>query len=170
MGLAAFAGAEDEVLLDAAPIAEDANAQLWSAAALPAHLTGFGQQQLQRPEAAAERRVPPELGEIDHGSEVPWRAYGSRPAGEMLAESRHATRRLVEQVAEPRRRTCPVPPQTLARGPAALARVVVRGFWHPTGHIASHLGRGHRADRFVMTRCRATGYGQPSREASTDDR
>ncbi len=137
-GLLGFAATQERVLLAAHPVAEAGSAANWAAAPLVAHNTEFRQQQVQRLESIASGLVPPEFGEIDHGSAEVYLGYAGTPAA--LAEaSWQVTGALMRAVAaisdddllDPAR-------NPWLRGRQLWLQVIVRGFWHPTGHIGDY--------------------------------
>jgi len=150
IGLLAFAAAEEQMLLAAAPAAEPGSAQCWAAVPLVAHTTEFKRQQVQRLQAIGRGEVPPEFGEIDHASGELYRGYAGLPADEVAADSRAVTGELIagvhaagaDDLRDPSR-------HPWLRGRQLWLQVIVRGFWHPAGHLGEYyLGHG-RADRAV---------------------
>jgi hypothetical protein len=152
-GLIADAAAAEQVLLleteSAVPV-PPGTPQNWAAAEVVAHNTEFRRQQVQRLRAIRCRQAPPEFGEVDHRSAAlhaelaaqPADAVGRdswRVAGE-LAEEMHLVSH--EDLVEPQR-------NTWLRGRQLWLQVVVRGFWHPTGHLGEYYVRHGEPDRAV---------------------
>ena len=150
IGLLGFAAAEEQMLLAAAPAAEPGSPQCWAAVPLVAHTTEFKRQQVQRLQAIQRGGVPPEFGEIDHASGELYRGYAARPAEAVAADSRAVTGELVagvhaagaDDLRDPSR-------HPWLRGRQLWLQVIVRGFWHPAGHLGEYyLGHG-QPDRAI---------------------
>lgn len=149
-GLLAEAEAAEQILLaetgSALPV-PPGSPRDWAAADVIAHNTEFRRQQVQRLRAVRCGRVPPEFTEIDHRSAAlhaelaaqPVDAVGRdswRVAGELAEEVRLVSH---EDLVEPER-------NAWLRGRQLWLQVVVRGFWHPTGHLSDYyLRRGQPA-------------------------
>ena len=137
IGLIAFAGAEDEVLIaQSATSAEDEGGpQLWAAGPLIAHNAEFRRQQVLRFEAIRHGETPPAFPDIDHGSEQVYRRYceQSRTVAE---ESRATTLALIDEVRLASDEDLIDPSRhSWLEGRHLWLQTVVRGFWHPTGHL-----------------------------------
>jgi tetratricopeptide (TPR) repeat protein len=150
IGLLAFAAAEEQMLLAGAPAGEPGHPQDWAAVPLVAHTTEFKRQQVQRLQAIRLGQVPPEFGEVDHASAELYRGYAARPADAVAADSRAVTGELIagvnaasaDDLLDPSR-------HPWLRGRQLWLQVIVRGFWHPAGHLGEYyLGHG-RPDRAV---------------------
>jgi tetratricopeptide (TPR) repeat protein len=122
----------------------------WAAAAVIAHNTDFRRQQVQRLRAVRCGRVPPEFSDVDHRSvalhaelaALPVDAVGRdswRVAGELAEEMRLVSH---EDLVEPDR-------NAWLRGRQLWLQVVVRGFWHPTGHLGEYYRRRGQPDRAI---------------------
>jgi hypothetical protein len=150
IGLLGFAAAEEQMLLAAAPAAEPGGPQCWAAVPLVAHTTEFKRQQVQRLQAIERGQVPPEFGEIDHTSGELYRGYAARPAGAVAADSRAVTGELIAGVHATSADGLRDPSRhPWLRGRQLWLQVIVRGFWHPAGHLGEYyLGHG-RPDRAV---------------------
>jgi hypothetical protein len=148
-GLIAFAAAEEEMLLAAAAcdITESGNERQWAAVPTIAHNAEFKAQQAERITAVLAGRAPPAFGEIDHRSPAVYGRYATRTAVAVAGESRQVTASLIDGVAalgdddlvDPAR-------HPWLNGRSLWLQTVVRGFWHPTGHVADYyLGHGQQA-------------------------
>jgi hypothetical protein len=148
-GLIGLAAAEEEILLAGAPPGEDGSPDRWAARPLVAHNTEFRQQQVVRLEAVRNGGTPPGFAEIDHRSAGEYQRYLGGPLAEVIRHSRHSAGQLIDGLNT-------VPAEDLAgsgrhpwlRGRQLWLQVVVRGFWHPTGHIGDYYlghGQGERA-------------------------
>ena len=160
-GLIGFAAAEEEMLLLADGSAETADgfagtAQAWGAVPLLAHIAEFKAQQCERIRAVLAGRIPPAFGEIDHSSSALYSAYASRSAPDVLGDLRSATAGLLDgmraladpDLLDPSR-------HPWLRGRLLWLQVVVRGFWHPTGHIADYYLRHGQQERAVALQSQA---------------
>jgi hypothetical protein len=155
-GLTCFAAAEEELLLlaalpageqpprHAAGSAEPGSPACWSAAAIVAHSTEFKQQQVQRLQAVHRGETPPAFAETDHLSAEVYRRYSRQAVPDVTAGSREVTAALLDGLSATSDEDLLDP----ARNPWLAGRqlwlqVIVRGFWHPLGHIAEYyLGHG----------------------------
>jgi hypothetical protein len=148
IGLACFAAAEEHMLLATAPAGEEGDATRWAAVPLVAHNTEFKRQQVQRLEAIAVGRTPAEFGEIDHGSAEVYDGYLATPADQVAADCSRVTTELIEQLGliseadltDPNR-------HPWLRGRQLWLQNIVRGFWHPTGHLIDYYLAHSAPDR-----------------------
>jgi tetratricopeptide (TPR) repeat protein len=158
IGLIGFAALEEEMLLAAVTrSAPDAgNPQRWAAVPLVAHNTEFKRQQVDRLEAMHTGVTPPAFGEIDHSSDEVYRRYSAEPAGAVLVASRHATGALIDGVGSMSNEDLLDPSRHPWLGGRKLwLQLIVRGFWHPTGHLGEyHLAHG-AAERAVALQSQA---------------
>jgi len=152
-GLLGFAASEEQVLLmatSAAPETQPGTALQWAAAPVVAHNTEFKAQQTARLYAIAEGRVPPEFAEIDHTSDEVYLGYAAQPSDRVAADSNRASGELIaglalvssEDLLDPSR-------NPWLKGRQLWLQVVVRGFWHPSGHLADYYLAHGQADRAV---------------------
>jgi hypothetical protein len=149
VGLIAFAAAEEEMLLGSAnsDVADPGDERRWAAVPTVAHNTEFKAQQAERITAVLAGCAPPTFGEIDHRSPAVYRRYAARTAVAVAGESRQVTASLIDGVGalddddlvDPTR-------HPWLNGRSLWLQIVVRGFWHPTGHVADYyLGHGQQA-------------------------
>jgi hypothetical protein len=154
-GLLGFAAAEEEMLLTASAAIETGDGDAdgprhWAAVPLLAHITEFKFQQSERVRAILSGHVPPEFGDIDHASPDVYTAYASRSLDDVVADARGTTASLLdgvravgdEDLLDPGR-------HPWLRGRMLWLQIIVRGFWHPTGHIADYYLRHGQPDRAV---------------------
>lgn len=146
-GLIGLAATADQVLLaDRELVTRSAsgNAERWAAVPVIAHNTEFRRQQVQRLRAIRCGQMPPEFPEVDHRSAALYAELAGQPADAVGRDSW----RVAGDLAEEMRLVCHedlVEPARNAwlRGRQLWLQVVVRGFWHPTGHIGEYyLGHG----------------------------
>ena len=149
-GLLAHAAAAEAAVLEEAADGvrpEHGDAERWAAAPLVAHNTEFKRQQVHRLEAVLGGTTPRSFAEIDHRSAGYYEACASKPVADVAAESREVTAALLahlravadEDLLDPSR-------HSWLNGRQLALQLVVRGFWHPLGHLGDyHVDRG-RAD------------------------
>jgi hypothetical protein len=146
IGLVSFAAAEEQMLLAAAGRngAEQGSPARWAARPLVAHNTEFRDQQVQRLAAIRDGRIAPDFAKIDHSSPEVYRRYCEQPAEAVAEASRRTAQALIAGLSE-------LPDEDLlfpARHPWLHGRqlwlqVIVRGFWHPAGHLGDYyIARG----------------------------
>ncbi len=165
VGLLGFAAAEEEMLLladsaggSAGGFAGDlaGSPERWGAVPLLAHNAEFKAQQCERIRAVLSGRVPPAYAEIDHASPAVYAAYAARPLRDVVDGLRAATAELAdgvraladEDLLDPSR-------HPWLRGRTLWLQVIVRGFWHPTGHIADYYARHGQPERAVALQSHA---------------
>jgi hypothetical protein len=151
-GLLGFAATEEEVLLTAALSGDAGDAgdeRRWAAVPTVAHNTEFKAQQAERLAAVLAGREPPSFGDIDHGSAGVYAGYAVRAADLVVAESRQVTAALLDGVRALRDEDLLDPARhAWLRGRSLWLQIIVRGFWHPTGHVGEYYlahGRPERA-------------------------
>ena len=153
VGLLGFAAAEEQVLLAAAPSAEAGNARNWAAVPVVAHNTEFKAQQVHRLQAIAHGRVPEDFAEVDHSSDQVYASYAGQPASQVAADSNRITGDLIagltsvsaDDLFDPSR-------NPWLKGRQLWLQIVVRGFWHPAGHLSDYyLGHGQHDRAVALT-------------------
>ncbi len=156
-GLLSFACAEEQALVLGCGFgcgfgagSDGGSPDRWAAVPLVAHNNEFKNQQAERIMALRSGQVPPAFGEIDHGSAALYLRYSAQQAGEVLAGCRRVTATLMdgtwalsdEDLLDPSR-------HPWLNGRLLWLQIIVRGFWHPTGHLGDYyLGHG-QPDRAV---------------------
>ncbi|HEU5393099.1 MAG TPA: hypothetical protein VFV73_45175 [Streptosporangiaceae bacterium] len=158
-GLLSFAAAEEQALLAAdgfGPGSGGGSPDCWAAVPLVAHNNQFKDQQAERIRCLLEHRVPPAYGEIDHASEQVYQGYRAQPRDAVLAASREISARLIdgtwvlpdEDLLDPAR-------HAWLNGRLLWLQIVVRGFWHPTGHLGGYYLAHGQAGRAVAMQAQA---------------
>jgi len=158
-GLLSFAAAEEQELLAAdgfGPGSGGGSPGCWDAVPLVAHNNQFKDQQAERIRCLLEHRVPPAYGEIDHASEQVYQGYRAQPRNAVLAASREISARLIdgtwvlpdEDLLDPAR-------HAWLNGRLLWLQIVVRGFWHPTGHLGDYYLAHGQAGRAVAMQAQA---------------
>jgi hypothetical protein len=146
IGLIGFTAVEEELLLATSPrdAREQGNPGSWAAAPLIAHNTEFKRQQVQRLDAISSGAAPAQFAEIDHRSDDVYRRYCQQPADQAAQASRAVTAALIDRVSA----ICDEDLLDPSRHPWLAGRqlwlqIIVRGFWHPMGHIGDYyIGHG----------------------------
>ena len=150
-GLLSLAAASEQALLAAVRFcglsSSVGDAGSWAAVPVVAHNNHFKDQQAERLRAVLAGRVPPSFGEIDHSSASVYGEYRAQPFSRVLGDCRLVTAELMdatwalsdEDLLDPAR-------HPWLRGRMLWLQIVVRGFWHPTGHVGDYyLGHGQAA-------------------------
>lgn len=152
IGLTGFAAAEEQILLAARSAGGDdqGSPQRWAAVPVVAHNNEFRQQQVRRLAAIRDGQTPPAFAEIVHSSAEVYRGYCAVPAAEVAEASRQSAAALTaglgtvtdEDLLDPSR-------HPWLAGRQLWLQIVVRGFWHPTGHLGGYYLAHGQADRAV---------------------
>jgi tetratricopeptide (TPR) repeat protein len=146
------AGAEQVLLAEAGSTAQlpPGSPQRWAAVPVVAHNTEFRRQQVQRLRAIRCGQAPPAFAEIDHRSAAVYAELAAQPAdvagrdswrvaGELAEEMRLVSH---EDLVDPAR-------NEWLNGRQLWLQVVVRGFWHPAGHLGEYYLQHGQLDRAV---------------------
>jgi len=150
IGLIAFASAEEQMLLVASQPGEAGDATCCAALPLIAHNAEFRRQQAERLAAISQGRTPVDYGEIDHASPEVYERYRALPGNQIAAEATASASDLLrylslvsdEDLREPDR-------LPWLKGRQLWLQIIVRGFWHPSGHLADYYLAHQQADRAV---------------------
>ena len=144
-GLLSFAAAEEQALLLATPPGSDEGSpDRWAAVPLVAHNNQFKIQQAERLSALRSGHIPPAFAEVDHASAEVYESYCGAAAADVLLDCRRVTAELIdgtwaladEDLLDPAR-------HPWLNGRLLWLQIIVRGFWHPTGHLGEYyLGHG----------------------------
>ena len=150
IGLIGFAAAEEQELLTARLPGEAGSARDWAALPIVAHTTEFRAQQVQRLRAIASGQEPEDFAEVDHTSDQLYQGYAARPAGLVAQESWRVAGELIDGVESVSADDLLDPSRNpWLRGRQLWLQIVVRGFWHPTGHLADYYLAHGQPDRAV---------------------
>jgi hypothetical protein len=151
-GLLAFTAAEEEMLLATARLGpvRPGRPGCWAAIPVISHNTEFKGQQVRRLTDIRAGTTPPEFTEIDHQSAEVYRRYAEQPADQVARDSRETTAALIdglgglsdEDLLDPAR-------HPWLRGRQLGLQIIVRGFWHPQGHLGEYYAAHGRPDRAV---------------------
>jgi tetratricopeptide (TPR) repeat protein len=152
-GLLGFAATEEQILLATTPPGENGSPQRWAAFPIVAHNTEFKAQQVHRLTAILRGHVPEEFTEIDHTDAGVYQSYAAIAPERVTSDSIRVTGELIEglraigedDMFDPSR-------HPWLRGRQLWLQVVVRGFWHPSGHLADYyLAQGQPARAVALT-------------------
>jgi hypothetical protein len=138
-GLIGLAATEEQRLAGTADPAEAGGPQCWSAGAVIAHNTAFRRQQVTRLRAIRAGRTPPEFADVDHESGELYAELSAQPADAVAAESWLSAGDLLAELRLARDEDLLDPSRNpWLRGRQLWLQVVVRGFWHPAGHLGAY--------------------------------
>ena len=161
IGLVSFASAEEQMLLagaaegDAAP----GSPERWAAVPLIAHNTEFRNQQAERLAAVRQRRTPPDFAAIDHSSPEVYARYHAQDAAAVAEASRQSAQALIAGLGSVADADLLDPDRhPWLAGRQLWLQIIVRGFWHPAGHLGEYyLGHGQAA-RAVALQAQAVAW------------
>jgi hypothetical protein len=146
-GLIAMAAAAEQVLLAEADPREDGSPERWAVLPLVAHNTEFRRQQVQRLRAIRSGQAPPEFAEADHRSAALYSELSAQPVDVAARDSWRVAGELTDEVrlVDLQDLTDPARNPWL-RGRQLWLQIIVRGFWHPAGHLGEYyLSHGQPA-------------------------
>jgi hypothetical protein len=147
-GLIGFAATEEQRLLAVAPSAETGDSRCWAALPVVAHNTEFRAQQLHRLRAILAGRAPDEFEEIDHTSASVYESYAAQSPEQVRAGAWRSAGELIDGLAAVSADDLLDPERNpWLRGRQLWLQVVVRGFWHPAGHLADYYIAHGQAER-----------------------
>jgi hypothetical protein len=143
-GLIGLAATEEEMLLATAPDAEPGGPERWAALPLLAHNAEFRQQQVIRLQAVRRGETPPSFTEIDHRSPDTYQRYRAMAAATVISAARRSVSDLIAGLhAVSDRDLGDSSRHPWLHGRQLWLQVVVRGFWHPAGHLGDyHVSHG----------------------------
>jgi hypothetical protein len=152
-GLLSFAAAEELTLLAETASRADrdrGSPDSWAAVPLVAHNNEFKGQQAERLVAIAAGQVPATYGEVDHSSTSVYRGYSAQASADVTAECRRVSDDLIdrtwaladEDLLDPAR-------HRWLNGRMLWLQIVVRGFWHATGHLGDYYLAHGQAERAI---------------------
>jgi hypothetical protein len=149
-GLTGFAAGHEQVLLAAAPEGAAGSPTRWAALPLVAHNTEFRRQQVVRLRAIRSGQAPPEFTEADHQSADLYAELRAQPADAVARDSWRVAGELIEEVALVSAADLTDPSRNpWLRGRQLWLQVIVRGFWHPAGHLGEYYLNHGQPDQAV---------------------
>lgn len=162
IGLIGFAAVEEEILLAtfARSAPDQGSPERWAARPLVAHNSDFKAQQVRRLEAIRQGEVPPAFAEIDHLSKEVYLHYSQQPVDVVAEVSRRTTWALLDGVTTTSDEDLVDPSRNpWLAGRKLWLQIVVRGFWHPTGHLGEYYLAHGQPDRAVALQTHAVAQG-----------
>ncbi len=151
-GLIGLAAAEEQRLAVVADPAEDGRPLCWALLPVIAHNTAFRRQQVTRLRAIRAGRTPPEFADVDHESAVLYAELSARPAGAVAAEAWTSAGDLLAELRSARDEDLLDPSRNpWLRGRQLWLQIIVRGFWHPAGHLGAYCAaHGHHDEAVAL--------------------
>jgi hypothetical protein len=163
IGLIGFAALEEELLLadSATGEAESGSPLRWAAVPLVVHNSKFRRQQVERLEAIQQNEEPRTFAEIDHTSEETYRSCCTATVREALEQSRQTTRALIDKFAATSDDDLLDPSRHPWLGGRMLwLQIVVRGFWHPIGHLGEYYLAHDEPARALALQTQASAFAE----------
>lgn len=147
-GLVGVAAAAEQRLAVVADPAEAGDPRCWAVLPVIAHNTAFRRQQVTRLRAIRARRTPPEFGDVDHESAALYAELAAQPADAVAGESWASVGDLLAELRAARDEDLLDPARNpWLRGRQLWLQIIVRGFWHPAGHLGAYYsGRGRHEE------------------------
>jgi hypothetical protein len=149
-GLIGLAAAEEQRLAATADPAEPGSPQCWAALPVIAHNTTFRLQQVTRLRAVRAGGTPPEFADVDHESADLYGQLSVQPASAVAAAAWTSAGDLLAELMLARDEDLLDPARNpWLRGRQLWLQVIVRGFWHPAGHLGDYYARHGQAGQAV---------------------
>jgi hypothetical protein len=149
-GLIGLAATQEQQLLAGASDREDGSPSCWAAVPLIAHNTEFRRQQVQRLTAIERSQIPPEFGDVDHESAQLYATLAACPKVTVGQQSWAVAGQLIAGLAALSTADLTDPARNpWLRGRQLWLQIVVRGFWHPAGHLGEYFVRHGRPEQAV---------------------
>jgi hypothetical protein len=149
-GMLGLAATEEQALLAQIPSTEQGSPQNWAALPVIAHNTEFRRQQVERLRAIRRGEQPAEFGQADHQSADLYRELSAQPAEKVAADSWLVAGELIEELQSATIEDLTDPGRNAwLKGRQLWLQVVVRGFWHPAGHLGEYYLNHRRPERAV---------------------
>jgi hypothetical protein len=144
IGLLEFAIAEERMLLAVSDPGEAGGPQHWAALPVIAHNTEFRHQQVQRLQAIRAGAAIPQFAEVDHLRPETYQAYAAQPASRVASDCARVAADLLDAAAATGADDLLDPSRHPSlNGRQLWLQIIVRGFWHPAGHLGDYyLGHG----------------------------
>jgi hypothetical protein len=149
-GLIGLAAAAEQRLAVVADPAEAGGPRCWAVLPVIAHNSAFRRQQVTRLRDIRADRTPPEFGDVDHESATLYAELSAQPADAVAAESWASAGDLLTELRSTRDEDLLDPSRNLwLRGRQLWLQIIVRGFWHPAGHLVAYYAGHGRPDEAV---------------------
>jgi hypothetical protein len=149
-GLIGLAAGEEQRLAAIADPAEPGDPLCWAALPVIAHITAFRQQQVVRLRAIRSASTPPEFADVDHASAALYAELAAQPADDVATGGWRTAGNLLTELRSVRDADLLDPARhPWLRGRQLWLQIIVRGFWHPAGHLGEYYQRHGQPDRAV---------------------
>jgi hypothetical protein len=154
VGLLRCAATDDETLLISTADEGDAgSAQHWAPVPTIAHNTQFKREQITRLEAVLDGATPPDFAVIDHADERTYRRFAGLSRALVAEESRRTADDLVQTLLLlPDADLIDPSAHSWLRGRPLWLQIIVRGFWHPLGHVGDWYLANSMPERAIALR------------------
>lgn len=163
IGLIGFAALEEELLLAGAgaTAAEGSSPRKWAAISVVMHNSEFRRQQVARLDAIQRDEEPPVFAEIDHTSAETYIGCCAATIREALEQTRLTSRALVDRLAVTLDDDLLDPSRHPWLGGRMLwLQIIVRGFWHPMGHLGEYYLTHDEPARALALQSEASAYAE----------
>lgn len=150
IGLIGLAATEEQMVLASSPDREPGSPGCWAALPLVAHNAEFRQQQVIRLQAVRDGQTPPDFADIDHRAQRTYQRYCQGTVAGAASASWLSASALIDglnAVSDADLSDASLHPWL--RGRQLWLQIVVRGFWHPTGHLGDYYVAHGRPGRAV---------------------
>ena len=98
--------------------------------------------------AIREGKTPQTFADFDHRSAATYERYATRVSGQVVSEQRRVTAAFVDEIAQTSDDDLVDPTRNpWLRGRQLWLQIVVRGFWHPLGHVGEYYLEHAQTDR-----------------------
>jgi hypothetical protein len=164
-GLLSLAAAEELTLLAATAFraasdggCDGGSPDNWAAVPLVAHNNQFKGQQAERLTAILAGQLPATYGEVDHSSAEVYRGYSAQPPAEVMTECRRVSADLIDRMwALPDEDLLDPARHPWLNGRLLWLQIIVRGFWHATGHLGDYYLAHGQPERAIALQTNALG-------------
>ena len=160
-GLLSLAAAEELILLAATAYraaSEEGGPDRWAAVPLVAHNNHFKRQQAERLAALAAGQVPATYGDTDHSSAEVYRQYAAQPAAAVMTECRQVSAELIDRMwALTEEDLLEEARHPWLNGRLLWLQIIVRGFWHATGHLGDYNLAHDQPERAIALQANVLG-------------
>lgn len=134
---------------------DEGSPERWAARPTIVHNSDFRAEQVERLVAIREGRTPPDFPRVEHASPVVYAGYGAR-AAQAAQESRDTNTALLDELTLASHEDLLDPARhPWLRGRHLWLQIVVRGFWHPLGHIGEYYASHGCTERAIAVHTHA---------------
>jgi hypothetical protein len=157
IGLISVAAAEEAMLLACVSRSDEVgDADLWAARPTIAHTSEFRDEQVQRLIAIRDGSAPPEFARVEHHSADTYRRYAAVDDESVWQRSRATSSALIEETQRCSDEDLLDPSRNpWLHGRQLWLQIIVRGFWHPTGHLGDYYVQHDQPERALALHAHA---------------